>query len=252
MGSLTTHAANNMLDLTLSGVAYTPPAAVYLGWLISPSGPDGTGTEITGGGYAREEVTFNAASGGTIETAAPVVFNPLHSTDQMVVAWGIYDAPTGGNMLAQGRIPATLIPGARPLTVDTLTIDSNDAHMTQVLADAWLDHLFRATAYTPPANPFAALYTTTPTATDPGVEVASDEYARQITTWDLATNATALLAEDATWIPDNDNDVTVTGLGICDGSVGGDVLLFTAITPATVLATGTFLTPAATVAFRIL
>jgi hypothetical protein len=253
MGSLTTHAVNNMLDLTLSGVAYTPPASVWLGWLVSPAGADGSGTELTGGGYGREEVEFAAASGGVIETTGPVVVDPLHAADQMVVSWGIFDASTGGNMLAYGRVPSYTVPGGRPLTVDSITIDSNDAALTQLLADAWLDHLFRATAYTPPANPFAALYTTAPTATDPGVELDTDAYARQITTWDLATNATTLLAGDATWIPDNDLDVTITAIGIHDSSTGGDLLLFTVLpTPVPVLATGTFLAPAATIGFRVL
>jgi hypothetical protein len=55
---------------------------------------DETGTEISGGSYARQAITWTTASGGTIRPNADLVFDiPAGVT---VAGWSGYSALTGG------------------------------------------------------------------------------------------------------------------------------------------------------------
>ena len=55
---------------------------------------DETGTEISGGSYARKAITWTTASGGTIRPNADLVFDiPAGVT---VAGWSGYSALTGG------------------------------------------------------------------------------------------------------------------------------------------------------------
>lgn len=90
---------NALLNATLRGVAYTSPTTVYVALFTSDPTDAGTGTEVSGGAYARQAVTFGAPSNGTCSNSADVLF-PIATA-----AWGtithiaIFDAATGGNML---------------------------------------------------------------------------------------------------------------------------------------------------------
>lgn len=55
---------------------------------------DETGTELSGGDYARKAVTWTAASGGTIRPTADLTFDvPAGAT---VAGWRGFSASTGG------------------------------------------------------------------------------------------------------------------------------------------------------------
>ena len=55
---------------------------------------DETGTEISGGSYARQAITWTTASGGTIRPNADLVFEvPAGET---IAGWRGYSALTGG------------------------------------------------------------------------------------------------------------------------------------------------------------
>lgn len=257
MGCLSTYAANALLDMTLRGESFTSPATVYLGWFVSPPSADGTGTEVSGGGYTRQAVTFAAPVNGTAETDATVTFTPLHTTnDQMLAGWGIWDAASGGNLLAFGRTPAATIPAGQPLTLAAGGIDvaSNDAHMTDDLANDWLDHLLRATTFTPPSDIYAGLYTATPTAAgDDGTEVSGGGYARQVATWVAADQATSVLATEISWTPlQEDDPQDVLGVALHDAVSAGSVLLFADYAAVVEVNAGDTVThPASSLAFRV-
>lgn len=226
-GALSTYAVSNLLNLTLRGDAYTSPAAVYLGWFTTPPSADGTATELTGGSYARQTITFDAPTGGTITQDATATFAPLHTSDQMLAGFGIFDAPTAGNLLAYGRTPAYLVRGGATFTVDNLTIASNSAAMSDHLANAWLNHLLNNTAYTPPANTYLGHYTTTPTATTSGTEVAAPGYDRLTATWTESLDATTTLTDTVSWLPlTTSGNQTLTGWALSDANTTGNVLWF--------------------------
>ena len=99
-----------LLNAVLRGAAFTPPAAVYVALFTAAPTDAGGGTEVTGGAYARTAATFAAAvsggasSGSTIANSADVVFPTATAAWGTVVAVGIYDAASAGNLLYFGNL----------------------------------------------------------------------------------------------------------------------------------------------------
>ena len=92
---------NALLNATLNGTTYTSPTNVYVSLWTSDPTDAGSGTEVSGGSYARTEVTFATASGtsGNILNDADVTF-PTATASWGTVGWiGIHDASTSGNLL---------------------------------------------------------------------------------------------------------------------------------------------------------
>src|SRR5690606_2869037 len=107
-----------------------------------------------------------------------------------------------------------------------IEIASDDAAMSDYLADAWLAHLFRDDEYTAPSTTYLGQYTTTPTASDPGVEVSSDGYDRQAAVWDATGLGTHVLDNLVSWAPLGADDLTLSGWALHDDDSGGNVLWF--------------------------
>jgi hypothetical protein len=90
-----------LLNATLNGTTYTAPATVYVSLWTSDPTDAGSGTEVSGGSYARTEVSFATASGtsGNVLNDADVTF-PTATASWGTVGWiGINDAATSGNLL---------------------------------------------------------------------------------------------------------------------------------------------------------
>ena len=93
-----------LLDHVLGNAAYTAPANVYVAlYTVAPTDAGG-GTEATGGAYARVTVTnnitnFPAAAGGLKSNGTEIAFVEATANWGTVVAFGIFDAITAGNLL---------------------------------------------------------------------------------------------------------------------------------------------------------
>jgi len=99
MASISDYYENKIIDHMLRGQAFTPPSTIYLAlYTVAPSDAGG-GTEVSGGGYARQSFTLTAASGGASENSADITFPTATSNWGTIVAVGIFDASTGGNLL---------------------------------------------------------------------------------------------------------------------------------------------------------
>jgi len=92
---------------------------VYLALYTSnPTGAD-TGTEVSGGGYARQPIEFSAPAdeGGkqTIKNAAEIRFPVATSDWGTVTHIGIRTAATGGDLIAYAALtnPRTILAGDR-------------------------------------------------------------------------------------------------------------------------------------------
>jgi len=95
---------NKILDFLLGGVSYTPPSTVYVALFTAAPTDAGGGTEVSGGGYARVAVAnnttnFPTASNGTKSNGTTITFPTATADWGTVVAVGIFDAATGGNLL---------------------------------------------------------------------------------------------------------------------------------------------------------
>ena len=90
---------NALINATLRNTTYTSPATVYVSLWTSDPTDAGSGTEVSGGSYARTAVTFGSPSNGVTTNNADVTF-PTATASWGVVGWiGINDAVTSGNLL---------------------------------------------------------------------------------------------------------------------------------------------------------
>lgn len=88
-----------VLNQALRGIPWSAPSTVYVAlYTVAPTASGG-GTEVSGGGYARQPVTFNAPVNQTCTSAGAVTFPIATAGYGTVVAFAILDAPTSGNML---------------------------------------------------------------------------------------------------------------------------------------------------------
>lgn len=110
MSDLSDYLENELLDHVLRNSSYTPPSAVYLGLYTTAPTDAGGGTEVSGSGYARQAITFgSAASGGTISNTAAVAFTAAGGNFGAILAVGIFDASTTGNLLFWKAITSVTI-----------------------------------------------------------------------------------------------------------------------------------------------
>lgn len=104
---------NQTLNLILRGEAFPTPTAWYVGLYTSDPGEAGTGTEVTGGGYARIQVTFTKATTGSTTNVADIMSAVSTAAWGTITHFGIFDAVTAGRLLFKGTIaPNIPITGA--------------------------------------------------------------------------------------------------------------------------------------------
>lgn len=123
MPALSNYLENKLVDALFRGVAYTLPSTFYFALLTSTPSDIGGGVEVTGLGYSRPALAANTTnfsgtqgagstapsngSSGTIYNNVDIQFPNPTANWGLVVALGIYDAPTGGNLLVWGSISPT-------------------------------------------------------------------------------------------------------------------------------------------------
>jgi hypothetical protein len=99
MAEMSNFLENALINATLRATTYTSVATVYVSLWTSDPTDAGSGTEVSGGSYARTAVTFGAPSNGVTLNSADVTF-PTATASWGVVGWiGINDALTTGNLL---------------------------------------------------------------------------------------------------------------------------------------------------------
>lgn len=106
VGAFSNYLENQVMNHILRNIPYTSPAAVYVALYTSDPTADNTGTEVSGGGYARQQVTFGAPTDGVVSNTADINF-PVATADWGTITHAaIFDAATGGNMLIYGPLNA--------------------------------------------------------------------------------------------------------------------------------------------------
>jgi hypothetical protein len=99
MAEMSNFLEDALINATLRNTTYTSVATVYVSLWTSDPTDAGSGTEVSGGSYARTAVTFGAPSNGVTTNSADVTF-PTATASWGVVGWiGINDAATSGNLL---------------------------------------------------------------------------------------------------------------------------------------------------------
>ena len=99
MAEFSNYLENALINATLRNTTYTSPATVYVSlYTTDPTDAD-TGTEVSGGSYARTSVTFDAPSNGVTQNSADVTFPTATASWGTVSHIGVHDASTAGNLL---------------------------------------------------------------------------------------------------------------------------------------------------------
>lgn len=104
--SFSNYLENKVLLHVFGATPYTAPATLYVGLFTSNPGEAGGGTEVSGGSYARQTAAFTVAANLASNTAA-VEFPTASASWGTITYAAIFDAASGGNMLAYGALTAS-------------------------------------------------------------------------------------------------------------------------------------------------
>lgn len=126
MAEMSNYLETALINATLRNTTYTSPSVIYVGLYTSDPTDANTGTEVSGGSYARTAVTFGAPSNGTATNNAAVEF-PQATANWGTVGWiGILDAASGGNLMYH-----TALDVSKPIDIgDIFKISSGNLSVT--------------------------------------------------------------------------------------------------------------------------
>ena len=195
MSLMTNYGENKLIDFFRSQ-SWSLPGSLYLGLLSAHS--DSAVTELSGTGYARQEVvralatwagtqgvgTVLASSGTTHQTSnnALVDFGTSGSAWGTGVALGLFDAVTGGNCIWVCPFDTSLVIGSGdPVSFPagrvrwTLGLSGG---LSDYLCNKLIDFILRGQSYTFPATVYLGLCLTAPNNAGAGTEPAVGAYAR--------------------------------------------------------------------------
>lgn len=199
MSQFSNYAENEIADFIRGQGAAGIAAITNFHVGLATAASDGSVTECTGTGYARQAYARSlaqwAGTQGAGTTLASTGTSHATSNNSAIsfgtsgAAWGtathavLYSASSGGNVIAfcalaspisiGSGVPVSLAPGAISLTLG-LT-----GGCTNYFSNKLIDFIFRAVAYTMPSNLFFGLFTAAPSNAGGGTEVTGGAYARQ-------------------------------------------------------------------------
>lgn len=230
---ISTYLANEMLDHVLNNADYSAPT-IYVA--LFDADPDDSGSEISGGGYARVACSsWEKVADRVYANSADVSFNTLTASVGTIAYVALYDASSDGHRLWSVELSEsrTGSSGRAPTLADgDIEMTFSSGGISTTLANEIMEHWLGIDTYAITRATYAALYNTSPGDNDSGTEVSGSGYARkQINanggaspTWDLA----------ASMIVDNTHDVAfdaATG----DWTEANHVAIRTASTAGTLL-----------------
>lgn len=250
MGSLTDYAEGALLKHLSRETAYTPVATIYLALCTSSAGDTATGASMNevanSGSYARTAIAFGAASSRRVTQSGTVTFTAATGSWGTVSHWAIVDTNTygSGNVLAHGAFATS----KSVVSGNTPSVGSGEVYveitastgLSNYAANGFLDRMFRNQAFTISANA-VALYTTAPTDSTGGTEVAnSGSYARVTVNatgggspaWSAVSSSSLSNANAVTFTTATGSWGTVAASAVCDSATygGGNVLWYGTVT----------------------
>jgi len=95
-----------VLDAVLRNTSYTSPTTIYLALYTTDPGDDDTGTEVSGGSYARQSCAFSRTAGVGSNTSA-VEWPTATGSWGTVTHVGVRDASSSGNLLYHAALASS-------------------------------------------------------------------------------------------------------------------------------------------------
>jgi hypothetical protein len=99
MAEMSNFLENALINATLRNTSYTSPTTTYLALYTNDPTDADTGTEITGGSYVRQSITFSSPSNGATSNSSAIEFPQATADWGTITHVGIRDAVTSGNLL---------------------------------------------------------------------------------------------------------------------------------------------------------
>ena len=111
MSALSDFLENKVLDQLFGATAYTAPATLHFELFTQAPSDAVGGAPVSGNGYARASYAntpsnWPNAANGTKSNASQITFPAATGNWGAVVAIGIFDAPSGGQLLFWTTIPS--------------------------------------------------------------------------------------------------------------------------------------------------
>ena len=109
MSAFSDYSEKLLLDWLMTSGSATRPTAWYVALYTAAPSDSGGGTEVSGNGYVRKAVAFDAAStpGGTTSNTGAVSFTASGGAWGTITHIGIFTAETSGNLLWHGGLTAS-------------------------------------------------------------------------------------------------------------------------------------------------
>lgn len=111
---------NKICDFLMRAQTWTAPTGLYVALFTAAPTDAGGGTEVTGGSYARVNLapslanwagtqsagstTASTGTGGTTSNNAAITFPAPTANWGSIVAFGVFDASTAGNLIWYGTL----------------------------------------------------------------------------------------------------------------------------------------------------
>ena len=111
MAGFSDYLEDKVLDHVFGGNAYTAPTTLYVAlYTVAPTDTGG-GTEVSGGAYARQSGAFTVSGTNptTASNSAAVEYPTATADYGTVVAVGIFDALSSGNLLAYANLTTSKV-----------------------------------------------------------------------------------------------------------------------------------------------
>mgnify|MGYP007090087146 CR=1 FL=1 len=99
MAEFTNYLEDKLLDHVLRNVSYTSPTTSYVGLFTAAPTDTLSGTEVSGGSYARQVLSVTTASEGIVTSSGDVNFPQATASWGTVSHVGVFDALSSGNLL---------------------------------------------------------------------------------------------------------------------------------------------------------
>lgn len=106
MAGFSDYLENKVVGHVFGGSAYTAPSTLYVALYTSAPSDTGGGTEVSGGAYARQTAAFTITADTASNTSA-IEYPTATANYGTVVAVGVFDASSSGNLLAYGNLTAS-------------------------------------------------------------------------------------------------------------------------------------------------
>ena len=128
MAGFSDYLEDKVLDHVFGGNAYSAPSTLYVAlYTVAPTDTGG-GTEVSGGGYVRQSSAFTVSGTNptTASNSAAVEYPTATADYGTVVAVGIFDASSSGNLLAYANLTTSKVVS----TGDVFRFNTGDLDIT--------------------------------------------------------------------------------------------------------------------------